>query len=469
MRLFLEVIIYALALWLGLYLLARDWQNAALRWAGLGLMGYALALALTIVIDRMGLMAAAASLIRLQWFFLFVPVIFWLGAIIALHPERISGQAFLTSLWQKSLLSGLTFFYAIVLTSDWFITFTPAGPQIGAGYLIFAAAVITPILLALVLSLRVWAGRTTHLSGRVVVLVTLFFGLGTGLILFPLPWLPRSLIYLAIGLDLLLLGVAIAAWDAFDLGETLLPHFVFSFDVAFFTAFIFGGQVALVMLLGTGVTVPMLVLLMTTIAAAFLVQTFANPVQDWLEKFPFINFPQVRQQRAELRTAAAAATRFIQPTFWPDMDEQTFIRHTRRALSHMSNIPRLAANPLTQHPLVTSQLSPPVHNEQEPGPLERANALKGILTESILRLKPRDKGEFGTSDEWRHYNALYFPYVMGLRPYSRRAGQDDLPAAAHEALNWFRSQIPERTLYNRQHAAAELIAQDLRQRTINRE
>ncbi len=143
------------------------------------------------------------------------------------------------------------------------------------------------------------------------------------------------------------------------------------------------------------------------------------------------------------------------------MDDATFIRHTRRALSHLSNMPRLAANPLTQHPLVTQQLG---LNGAEAGPLARANALKAVLTESILRLKPADKGEFGTSDEWRHYNALYFPYVLGLRPYSRRAEQDDLPAAAQEALHWFRSQIPERTLYNWQHAAATLIAQDLRQR-----
>ena len=231
MWLFLEVITYALALWLGLYLLARDWQNAALRWAGVGLVGYAAALAFTIVIDQMS--DAAASLIRLQWFFFFLPVVFWLGAIIALLPEETPFRDSFSHIWQKGLLPGLVVFYAVVLTSDWFITFTPAGPQVGKGYLVFAAAVITPMLLALVLSLRVWSGHTIHLSGRVVVLVTLFFGLGTGLILFPLPWLPRSLLYLAIGLDLLVLGVAIAAWDAFDLGETLLPHFVLSFDVAF--------------------------------------------------------------------------------------------------------------------------------------------------------------------------------------------------------------------------------------------
>ncbi len=299
MGLFVEVMAYALALWLGLYLLARDWQNAALRWGGVGLVGYALALALTLVIDRLGSAAATLTLIRWQWFFLFVPAVFWLGAIIALFPAEHPGQIFLSRLWQKGLLPGLILFYAVVLTSDWFITFTDAGPQVGRGYFLFAAAVVAPIFLALILSLWAWRGKALSFSGRAVVLVTLFFGLGAGLILFPVAWLPRSVLYVGVGLDLLVLGVTIAALDAFDLGETLLPHFTLSFYLAFFTAFIFGGQVVLVMWVGTGVTVPMLVLLMTIIAAAFLVQTLANPVQDWLEKLPFLNFPLVRHLSLE--------------------------------------------------------------------------------------------------------------------------------------------------------------------------
>ena len=73
-------------------------------------------------------------------------------------------------------------------------------------------------------------------------------------------------------------------------------------------------------------------------------------------------------------------------------------------------------------------------------------------------------GDFGTSDEWRHYNALYFPYVAGLKPYSSRATHDHLDADARAALDWFRTAVPERTLHNWQNAAAKLIAQDLRAR-----
>ncbi len=98
--------------------------------------------------------------------------------------------------------------------------------------------------------------------------------------------------------------------------------------------------------------------------------------------------------------------------------------------------------------------------------LERAAELKALLAESIARLKPRRGpsgcGDFGASDEWRYYNALYFPYVVGLKPYSRRAGPDRLDPAARQVLEWFRANVPERTLRNWQNAAAKLVARDLR-------
>jgi hypothetical protein len=55
--------------------------------------------------------------------------------------------------------------------------------------------------------------------------------------------------------------------------------------------------------------------------------------------------------------------------------------------------------------------------------------------------------------------------VVGLKPYSRRADHNGLAPAAQEALNWFRTYLPERTLYNWPNAAAKLVAQDLKERT----
>jgi hypothetical protein len=95
--------------------------------------------------------------------------------------------------------------------------------------------------------------------------------------------------------------------------------------------------------------------------------------------------------------------------------------------------------------------------------LEPAIELKALLAESVARLKPRGQNGFGTSDEWRHYNALFFPYIVGLKPYSRRATHERLDPAAQQALDWFQALVPERTLYNWQTAAAKLVARDLRE------
>jgi hypothetical protein len=100
--------------------------------------------------------------------------------------------------------------------------------------------------------------------------------------------------------------------------------------------------------------------------------------------------------------------------------------------------------------------------------LERAAELKAVLTESIIRLKPRGEDDFGTSDEWRYYNALYFLYVVGLKPYSQRTQHIPTDPVTRKALEWFRVHVPERTLYNWQNAATRLIAQDLRNGSIKR-
>jgi hypothetical protein len=142
------------------------------------------------------------------------------------------------------------------------------------------------------------------------------------------------------------------------------------------------------------------------------------------------------------------------------LDDEAFARLTRKALSHMGNLPRLAANPLTQLELIDARLN---EREAPDNTLERAAELKTLLTESIALLKPQQDDEFGTTEAWRFYNALYYPYVVGLKPYSRRAEHNGLDATSHEALEWFKTYVPERTLYNWQTAAAQLVAQDIKE------
>ena len=95
-------------------------------------------------------------------------------------------------------------------------------------------------------------------------------------------------------------------------------------------------------------------------------------------------------------------------------------------------------------------------------PLERANELRALLAERIAGLKPRDGTDFGTTEQWRHYNSLYFPYVAGVRAYAQNATAAGLDPVARQAWQWFVTEVPQRSLHNWQNAAARVIAADLR-------
>lgn len=59
---------------------------------------------------------------------------------------------------------------------------------------------------------------------------------------------------------------------------------------------------------------------------------------------------------------------------------------------------------------------------------------------------------------WRHYNSLYFPYVVGVRAYAQNATAAGLDATARQAWQWLVTEVPQRSLHNWQNAAARLIA-----------
>jgi hypothetical protein len=297
--------------------------------------------------------------------------------------------------------------------------------------------------------------------GAVIVGTTLLFGLGLGLLLLEVTWLPRSWLLLALGTDLILLGLAAAILDAAEEGQALLPDLFRAFDFSFFAVLLFGGLVGLTIYFSTGVTLPMLLLLLATITAAVGFEIFSDPLARFFDRVALARFPRLRQARAELRTAAGALPRLDEGLDLAQLDEEEFIRLTRRALSHLGDLPRLAASPLTRLPLISARLA---GREAHDDTLARTAELKMLLTESIARLKPEPDEAFGATDAWRHYNALYFPYVAGLKPYSRRASHNGLNPAQREALRWFQSDVPERTLHNWQNTAARLIAQQLRQK-----
>jgi hypothetical protein len=331
-----------------------------------------------------------------------VPAVAWTGVVVCWLPVRYDRW------WRYSAL-----------------------PLLAAAYFV-PVVVLVPLAAALVLCLRV---RRALLGAA-----TILFGLSCALLL--LDVLPEPLVIASAGIDLLVFGVVVAVADAFDEGEAIRADMVRSLLTSAGLAAVFGGQVALFL---DDRLVP---LLYGTVAAAIAVQVLANPLALLVDR---VAVPDVALERAELRDAAEALPRRA------PLDPGEFVKLTRRALSHYGDLGKLVASPLTELPVIDARLAARGASDQ---PLERAAELKSLLLESICRLKPRD-GDFGTSDEWRHYNALYFYYVAGIRPYSRRTKREDLDPTARRALSWFVNQVPERTLHNWQNAGARLVAEDL--------
>ena len=460
--LLLAALVFALALWLGLYLIARDPANRALRLAGIGLVAYAAVWGL----DTLHALAPLPWLGRLRWPLQCLPALCWSGAAVALLPEELAIRPRLEQLWRYGLLplgALICLAGAVGLLGDDPTASPPSVPVLVAG-----ATLIAPLFVA---AIYCWRERDAFAAGgararrayALIFITLIFFGLGTGALLFGPLGLPRLWSLVLVDIDLVCLGLAIAALDAFDQGEALLPDLRRSVTFAGGAALLFGGQVALAIALGPGVTVALAALLLAVVATATATSVFADPLGGLLDRLALGRLPEVREARAELRAAATALPRANPALDVAALDDAEFARLTRRALSHFGDLPRLAVSPLVNLPLIDARLD----RRQAPDePLERAAELKALLAECIARLKPRPPGggDFGTSDEWRHYNALYFPYVAGLKPYSSRATHDGLDPASRAALDWFQTTIPERTLHNWQNAAAKLIAQDLRAR-----
>lgn len=442
----------AVTLWLGLYLLVREPGAAVSRRAGVGLLGYSAALAVRLLGETTD-EVLAGWLDRLLVVLVCVPALAWTGAAVRLLPVPSRRLDRLDRLWSRvavpatlalALLAGL-------LSSR-------------VAYLVLATVVLVPLLGLLALVARAARELRPAPVGALLAVATLFFTLGAALLLLPLDWLPMPLLLLSVDVDLLALGVAVAWCSAFDAGEALRRDMVRSALAAGVVAVLFGGQVALVMLaLGPGQSAALTALLLGTVTAAVAVQVLAAPAHGLLDRLVFAGSPRLTGQRAQLRNAEAALPRRDErtsPAVMDAMDAVEFARLTRRALSNYGDLARLTASPLVGLPVIGERLAARRAPDQ---PLERAAELKALLLESIQRLKPRDASdEFGTTEEWRYYNALYFPYVLGLRPYRRSVDRRRLDPVARRAFDWFATEVPERTLYNWQNAAARLVADDLR-------
>lgn len=445
----MEVFAFAVAWWLGLYLLARNPRRPLLRRAAAGLLAYAVALAVAALVPVAG--AAAPAITRWQTALAVLPALCWAGALILLLPEEHRGQRLLNCGWR----------YAIVPLTLGAVLLQGLGilPAATNGVVIFL--VLLAVILGLILvASAIWLRRPRR-GLALIAVAGLFAALSAGLIVTLLGWLPWRWGLLAIGLDLASLGLAVAWTDAFDEGEALRAHLARSALAATIATLAFATPIGVASVVEADAALTLKAVLFVTVALAIAAQTLADPLATLLDRMTFTGALRLQTQRTVLREVADALPRVPEALDPRLLDAAEFSRLVRRALSHYGDLGRLAASPLTRMELVSARLAA---REAPDSALERADELKGILAEAIDRLKPRADAAFGTSDEWRFYNALYFPYVVGIKPYSQRGTRPADPTS-RDALAWFQAQVPERTLYNWQNTAARLVADEIRRQS----
>ncbi|MCH9668207.1 MAG: hypothetical protein K0U76_11200 [Actinomycetia bacterium] len=444
----LSAVVFALSWWLGLYLLARDPRKLVLVLAAIGLTSFAVVVAL----DAIRLVSASEPLSRVEIYLVAVPGIAWFAVLLELSRRRDTGAGRAGGIALVVCVAVVAFAGANVAGG--------VGPPLRPGHWVMFAAVSVPSLAAML-----YAVMRRSQPGPVVgfvVVATLFFALGNAIVIIPLGLMPSGLALASTGFDVALLGVAVAIGDAFDEGQALRGDMLRSFAGTVVVSVLFGGQLLIGMAVA-GQNPTMVVLLFTSLAVAIAVNVLADPLAGLLDRLAFSRSPGLRADRATLRSTEAALPRRSGNPL-EGMDEETFIRVTRRALGHYGDLSKLVASPLTELPVIDERLNQRGAPDQ---PLERANELRSLLAERIAGLKPRDGGEFGTTEQWRHYNSLYFPYVVGVRAYAQNATAAGLDPVARKAWQWLVTEVPQRSLHNWQNAAARVIATDLRSNLVS--
>lgn len=439
----LSAVVFSLSWWLGLYLLARDPRKPVLVLAAVGLTSFAAVVAL----DAVRIVSGLHLLSNIEIYLVAVPGIAWFAVLLELSRPADTWRSRAGELALTAGVAALAFCGAAMAGNV-------DGPLRLGHWVMFAVISLASLGAMLRAVFGPWQPRPV--VGYIVV-ATLFFALGNAIIIIPLGLVPSWLALASTGFDVALLGIAVAMWDAFDEGQALRRDMLRSFVATGVVVVLFGGQALIGMAL-TGQQTALTVLLFTSVAIAIAINVLADPLAGVLDRLAFSHSPGLRADRAALRrTEAALPLRSTNPL--QDVDDATFARLTRRALGHYGDLSKLVASPLTALPIIDERLAARGAPDQ---PLERANELKALLADRIAALKPRDGGDFGTTEQWRHYNALYFPYVVGVRAYAQNATAAGLDPVARQAWQWFVTEVPQRSLHNWQNAAARLIAADLR-------
>jgi hypothetical protein len=415
---------FALTWWLACYLVGRDPSRPVLRRTAAALLAYGIAVAADTV-------AAGSAVARVA---LCVPALAWAGVAIALLPPDMHRRAATDRAWlglSAAFLAG-----AAVL---------PGGAKL---------IVLAPLVAALVLLWRCRAAVRPPALPTALAVVAVLYAAGMIALLGPLGLGAPRLVLAAIGLDLAVLGYLVAVTDAIDAGERLHPDLRRSATGALAATLLCGGPAALAALAAPDVTA-VVVLQFVLVAVVMTGVALGGPVRRGLDRLAFLHDDRLRLDRAALLMAAEALPRRRERHQLIATSEEEFLRLTQRALDDFGDLGRLLRSPLINLPTVDRRLHGPAAEQ----PLARAVELRAVLQESEARLKP--DGLFGTTEEWRPYNALHFCCVVGLRPYDRRFRAESLDRDSRRALDWFRRHASKRTLRQWQVEGARLVAERL--------
>ena len=416
--------VFALACWLASYLIGRDPRRRLLWRAAAALVAYAVGVAAWTV-------APAGVLAEV---FLCVPALLWAGVAIGLLPDELPERTQLDRGW---LVISALFLAAVIVVP-------------GAARLVAVAPMVGGLVLLWRFRDRV---RPAVLPAAVTV-VAVLYALTLVALLVPVDLGAPELVLAAAGLNLAVLAYLVAVADAADAGERLWPDLRRSAAGAAVGALLVGGLATLTMLAAPEERL-VAVLQFVVVAAVMAYAGLIGPVRRFLDRIAFPHDDRLRQDRQALALLSEALPRRRERHTLLKVDEDEFRRLTVQALDNFDDLARLLRSPLIDLPTVDRRLT----GENAEKPMARALQLRAVLQESVARLKP--DGLFGTTEEWRHYNALHYCCVVGLRPYDRKPLTDGLDRDSRRALEWFRRYVPRRSLRQWQREGGALVADRL--------
>ncbi len=414
----------ALTWWMGCYLVGRD-PGRPVLWRAAGALGaYAVAVAAWTVEPG----GALAQIL------LCVPALAGAGVAIGLLPDDLPERRQIDRGW-------------LVLSAVFLITVAalPAEGRLVA---------LAPLAGGLVLLWRFQDKVRPRMLPVAVTTVAMLYAVGLAATLVPVDLGSPGLVLAAMGLDLLVLGYLVAVADAVDSGERLLPDLRRSAVSGVVAALFVGGLATLTMLAAPDHRAVM-VLQFLLVAAVMTYAGLGGPARRGLDRVAFLHDDRLRLDRAALLLLAESLPRRRERHHLIAVSEEEFRRLTVRALDSYGDLGRLLRSPLIDLPTVDRRLT----GQGAEKPLARAIELRAVLRENVARLKP--DGLFGTTEEWRPYNALYYCCVRGLRPYDRQLNTEGLDRDDRRAHDWFRRHVPRRLMRQWQRQGAGLVADRL--------